>query len=146
MWARPEMEASHVKRVIAAVDGSEASIKAATTAEALARSMGATLDLVFVREAPPDPEVGWSQEPDGYKPYGEEVLKSVARRLVAPEAVSLLNLQGRAAEVVADVAEAKEVDLVVVGSRGRNQVAKALVGSVADRLVHICSKPVLVVR
>ena len=34
----------------------------------------------------------------------------------------------------------------VVGHRGRNAVARALLGSVADRLVQICPKPVLVVR
>jgi nucleotide-binding universal stress UspA family protein len=36
--------------------------------------------------------------------------------------------------------------MVVVGHRGRNAVARALLGSVADRLVQISPKPVLVVR
>jgi len=36
------------------------------------------------------------------------------------------------------------VDLVVVGSRGRAAVARVLLGSVTDRLVHISTKPVLV--
>jgi len=35
---------------------------------------------------------------------------------------------------------------VVVGSRGRGAVTRVLLGSVADRLVHICKIPVLVVH
>jgi len=54
--------------------------------------------------------------------------------------------KGAPAETLAALAAAGDVDLVVVGHRGRNAVARALMGSVADRLVQICSKPVLVVR
>jgi nucleotide-binding universal stress UspA family protein len=53
---------------------------------------------------------------------------------------------GAPAETLAELAKAGEVDLVVVGHRGRNALSRALMGSVADRLVQICSKPVLVVR
>ena len=37
-------------------------------------------------------------------------------------------------------------DLVVVGSKGRGAVSRVLIGSVTDRLVHICKRPILVVR
>jgi len=39
-----------------------------------------------------------------------------------------------------------DVDLVVVGHRGRGALARLLLGSVADRLVQICPKPVLIVH
>jgi nucleotide-binding universal stress UspA family protein len=35
---------------------------------------------------------------------------------------------------------------VVIGARGHNPLARVMLGSVADRLVHVCTKPVLVVR
>ncbi len=35
---------------------------------------------------------------------------------------------------------------VVVGAKGHNMASRVLLGSVADRLTHICSKPVTVVR
>ena len=40
----------------------------------------------------------------------------------------------------------KAFDLVVIGSRGRNSFARVFLGSIADRLVHICTRPVLVVE
>jgi nucleotide-binding universal stress UspA family protein len=35
---------------------------------------------------------------------------------------------------------------VVAGSRGQGAVARALLGSVSDRLAHICPKPILIVH
>ena len=56
-----------------------------------------------------------------------------------------LNL-GRFGVGRAQLAEDEGFDLVVVGCRGRNAVARMFLGAVADRLVHVCKKPVLVVR
>ena len=53
---------------------------------------------------------------------------------------------GTPAETLADLARAEEVTMAVVGHRGRNLAARLFVGSVADRLVQISPKPVLVVR
>ena len=38
------------------------------------------------------------------------------------------------------------LDQLLPGEDGRFNLARALVGSVADRLVHICRKPVMVIR
>ncbi len=53
---------------------------------------------------------------------------------------------GPVAETLAQLAAAENFDMVVVGSTGKGAVTRVLVGSVADRLVHTCLKPVLVVR
>jgi nucleotide-binding universal stress UspA family protein len=53
-------------------------------------------------------------------------------------------LSGPPAETLAEAAA--EVDLVVAGSRGQGAVARALLGSVSDRLVHLCPKPILIVH
>ena len=55
-------------------------------------------------------------------------------------------LYGAPAEAIAEEGAASDVGLVVMGSRGHGAVARMFLGSVSDRLVHISSKPVLVVH
>ena len=76
---------------------------------------------------------------------GKQVLSEVRDELRDP-ALKVAELQGSPAETISALAEEEGFDLVVVGSRGRNAVARLFLGSVADRLVHICKKPVLIVR
>ncbi len=42
--------------------------------------------------------------------------------------------------------EAREIDLVVIGSQGHSKLATMLLGSVTERVVQTCGCPVLVVR
>ncbi|MFL5419781.1 MAG: universal stress protein, partial [Myxococcales bacterium] len=46
----------------------------------------------------------------------------------------------------ADLAASDNFDLIVVGHRGRGGVTRVLLGSVADRLLQISPRPVLVAR
>lgn len=122
---------------------------AAKMALEIAKATGATLTVVY--SVPPvalPGEVPFTIVNDVAKAdaaRGRLVLDEVLKELGAANAEALL-LEGAPAESVAEVADAQGFDLVVVGSRGRNAVARLFVGSVADRLVHICKKPVLVVR
>ena len=73
------------------------------------------------------------------------MLAQAAKELGRP-AMSRVCLKGTAAEALSEFADTNAYDLVVVGSKGRGAVARMLVGSTTDRLVHISHKPVLVVR
>ena len=72
-------------------------------------------------------------------------LEQVARQLGTPT-ISRVTLQGSIGESLADFADQAHFDLIVVGSKGRGAVARVLIGSTTDRLVHISRRPVLVVR
>ncbi|WP_331232493.1 universal stress protein [Natronorarus salvus] len=52
---------------------------------------------------------------------------------------------GRPHRVIADYAEEKGIDLVVMGSHGRSGVRRALLGSVTERTLRSTHVPVLVV-
>ncbi len=52
---------------------------------------------------------------------------------------------GRAATVIAEVAEREKADLIVVGRRGRGGVSELLLGSASHELVLHSKLPVLVV-
>ena len=54
--------------------------------------------------------------------------------------------QGKAADVICDIADREKFDLVVVGSSGKGVMTRALLGSVSYKVVHQSKAPVLIVR
>lgn len=50
------------------------------------------------------------------------------------------------ARTIAEAAERAGADIICIASHGRSGLSRALVGSVADRLMRACSRPVLVLR
>ena len=140
-----------MKRILVAVDGSEASLKAARMAVDIALRFGARLTLAYVIPRlllPPDvygltlAEVEREQ-----RTHADKLVAEALARLGEPGVQAETSvLSGSPAETLAEAAAAPDVDLVVLGSRGRGAVARVLLGSVSDRLIHISPKPVLVVH
>ncbi len=141
-----------MKRILVGVDGSEASGKATRMAEEIAVRFGARLTLAHVVPRlvlPPDAYGLTLEEVElQHKAYADKLLADARAALgEAGVEIDTLVLYGQAAETLAQVAASSpEVGLVVVGSRGRGSVARLMVGSVSDRLVHISTKPVLIVH
>ena len=50
----------------------------------------------------------------------------------------------KTAEIIADVAEHRDADVIVMGQRGRSGVASALLGSVSRDVINSFHRPVLV--
>ncbi|MGH2523385.1 MAG: universal stress protein [Anaerolineales bacterium] len=67
-------------------------------------------------------------------------------RAVGIQKVRVEVLQGSPAESILAVADTRGCDCIVVGSRGRGQMAGLLLGSVSDRLAHHAKVPVLIVK
>lgn len=53
--------------------------------------------------------------------------------------------RGQVWATIIRVADERDADVIVVGSRGRSAVASALLGSVANGVVHHSSRPVVVI-
>jgi len=140
-----------MRRILVTADGSEASHRGVRYALDLAKQLGAKLTVAHVRVS-----AIYATDPMGLAlPEIDKASREAAERILAEELELVRGgevevrgelLDGSPAEAVAEAARAEDVDLVVVGSRGRGAVARMLLGSVADRLVHISPKPVLVVR
>ncbi len=137
-----------MKKILAAVDGSDASMHAVRKALEIADKMGAEVTLahvvphVFVPAEVPFDAGKLAEE--AFR-AGEHLLGQAAAEVGKP-GLARVCLRGGPGEALAEHAEAGHFDLVVVGSKGRGAVARMLVGSITDRLVHICKQPVLVVR
>ncbi len=55
-------------------------------------------------------------------------------------------LFGHAAREIVEDADEHGVDAIVMGSRGRSDITGLVLGSVAHKVLHLSSRPVLVVR
>ncbi len=140
-----------MKRILVAVDGSDASIKAARMAADIALRFGATLTLVHVVPKlllPPDVYgLTIAEVEKEHRAYADRLLEKAVAALDEPGIdVTTAVLYGSPAEAIAEESAASDIGLIVVGSRGHGAVARMFLGSVSDRLVHIGPKPVLVVR
>jgi nucleotide-binding universal stress UspA family protein len=140
-----------IQRVLAAVDGSDPSLKAVRMAAEIARRFGAKLTIVHVVPRlllPPDVYgLTIATVEKEHRTYAEGVLDGALKAVEGPGLeASTTVLLGPPAECIAEEAEAPDVGMVVVGSRGHGAVARMFLGSVSHRLVHISSKPVLVVH
>jgi nucleotide-binding universal stress UspA family protein len=78
---------------------------------------------------------------------GEEVANAAAAKLqeagIDP-AVELL--EGPAADAILNVANVRECDLIVMGSRGRRGLASLILGSVSHKVVAHARAPVLITK
>src|SRR5213595_2849779 len=131
-----------MKRILVGVDGSKESRDAAAYAADLAQALGSQLLVASIADLPvalASPELVQRAAE-----WQEEASKQSAA--ITKEIARFVARSGLTVETLVELARAGDVDLVVVGHRGRNAISRVLMGSVADRLVQICSKPVLVVR
>lgn len=141
-----------MKRILAAVDGSDAANRAAAFAARLARETDAALTLIHVYDAPTAVLLGLEAQSAEEVHKTKEILGKGsfdgARRAIGELPITLTTHAGighPAPEIVA-YAKANQVDLIVVGSQGRSNLESVLLGSVSDYVVRHASCPVTVVR
>lgn len=141
-----------VNTVVAGVDGSEGSRRAAEHAAAIARHWSAKLMLVTVVRTP---EGWWGI---GGAPPSPEALSAAlieGQQKILSEIEGHLDLDGLEHETLeelgdpvsrlVDVCEQNDADLLVIGRRGAGLAERIILGSVADRLCHLAPCPVLII-
>jgi len=135
------------ERIALAVDGSEPAQRALPVAADIASKYGSEVIAVHVVEQ----QLGLGG------PIAFETTEEATR--VADEAARFLKdagvsartearaaLAGGAAQEIMDVAASEDVGLIVMGSRGMSDWQGLLVGSVAHKVLHLSSVPVLIIR
>jgi nucleotide-binding universal stress UspA family protein len=139
-----------VKQILVGVDGSNQSKGALKYAEQIARATGSGIIVVSAASSSanqmPESLNLAASELQCARDQAEVFAKEAAAAVAPGVKVQIRVAEGSAAAAIAGLAFGNEVEMVVVGHRGRNAVARALLGSVADELVQISPKPVLVVR
>jgi nucleotide-binding universal stress UspA family protein len=120
-------------KILVAIDGSDASMDAADYATAISQRYNAELYALHVIHADVDlPHV-----------TSEFNLKANEKDMqIKTEIISSKDISGG----IVDFAEENNIDLIVIGTRGRSGFKRLLLGSVASRVVTYAHCPVLVVK
>jgi len=63
-----------------------------------------------------------------------------------PHGVVRDTIYGYAAREIVEDAKAHDIGVIVMGSRGRGDLAGLVLGSTAHKVIHLADRPVLVVR
>jgi nucleotide-binding universal stress UspA family protein len=135
-------------RIVVGVDGSPPSIRALRWAVRQAELTGAEVEAVTVWSYPSG--YGFAAVSDGAVDFEGDAGKVLVDALaevsdIAPDVVIEPSVvHGHAADVL--VREAKDADLLVVGSGGHGGFTGMLLGSVSQHCVQHAGCPVLVVR
>ncbi len=141
---------STVKRIVIGVDGSESGKHALEWTARLAKSVGAEVVAVYALDIPvalPDPyTMPLYLDDDVRRGIESDFVNKWCRPLKTAGVRYRAILQdGRPASVIMDVADKEKADLIVVGRRGRGEVAELLLGSVSHEIALHSKHPVLLV-
>lgn len=140
------------KRLFVAVDESQHALRAAKSAVKLASAIGGDVTLVYVSHPNLIPDI------PAYHQLLADMERDEAARVekVFADIKGQLGGSGQAnvstrrliggADAFIDHAEHSGADCLVVGSRGRNALARVLVGSFADRVLNVSTRHVLITR
>ncbi len=136
------------RNILVAVDGSEHSVRALKQAEQLARALDSRLILVHAfATADIAGHSDHSSLLAGRRAKGQEVLDAARATLEDAARVEQEVLSADPdAEAILAAAKTHRADLVVMGSRGLGTLKGLLLGSVSQKVSHLASCPVLLVR
>ena len=137
------------KKILLATDGSPHAEEALKYARDLALRDDA--QVIVVHAVPQVPaylgEPQWQELASRSVAEGEQVAGHAAENLrKAGVDVIIEILEGPPADAILRVADVRQPDLIVMGSRGHGEVASLLLGSVSHRVLAHTHVPVMIVR
>lgn len=137
------------KHILIAADGSDNSVRAANEAVKLARmSTDTFVEVLLVID--PDrirDEVLHSPNHEEIEFYRQERLQPVLDVLSGAELQpKLTTVKGEPGPTIVKYADANNVDLIVIGTRGLNALQEFVLGSVSHKVVKRAHCPVLIVK
>lgn len=143
------------RSIVVGTDGSETAEEAVRQAADLAKTVGATLEIVSAyepvpaqrlreerRDAPED--LQWAINPREDVDVALQAAAAPARE--AGVQVNVYPRQGDPADAILDVAEEREADLIVIGNKGMRGAKRFLLGSVPNKVSHHAPCSVLIIR
>jgi len=136
-------------KILVAVDHSDMSKRAVIAARDLAALSKGEVWVLHLRERETGAKTGAlliDETTDDANAAVAESVEVLTQAGVTAHGEVRNTIFGYAAREIIDDAAEHNVDVIVMGSRGRGDLAGLLLGSTAHKVIHLSDRPVLVVR
>jgi nucleotide-binding universal stress UspA family protein len=135
-----------IKKILIPMDGTASSERAARVGLALARGLGSNVTLTHVidQAAPFTTDLHQAEKKRVAEKLIERWMKQAQR--LGVQAISSVTAGHNVAEAISRMSEFGACDLIVMGTHGREGISRAIWGSIAERVAHETSVPVMFVR
>ncbi len=137
-------------RVLIPIDGSENSLRTVRFVIRKAPLYKEPLEIHLLNVQHPFPGTIQGVHEQAELHHHDEGIKALAAARKALDAVGLKYVYhisvGDAAEVIDHFVKDKNIEQVVMGTRGAGSIANMLLGSVATKVLHLADVPVLLVK
>jgi nucleotide-binding universal stress UspA family protein len=134
------------KSILVGYDGSEGARMAADLAANVASKFGASVVVMtsFKHQSRTiEPGMKATREIEEANEIADQMVKYLTDQGIAAEKDVI---EGPASDALLNVAKVRDVQLIVVGSRGLNPVRELLLGSTSEKVVRHAHVPVLIAR
>jgi nucleotide-binding universal stress UspA family protein len=152
------MNSGQFKNILVPIDGSDHSLKALDYALEFANRFSSNIHIIIaysltaetfnlIQRVIPRPMADSYQR--DVKERNEQILVEAVQhaQTVQPDLkITKSIVQGRPADKIVEIASTRNIDLIIMGSRGIGGIKGVLLGSVADRVADHAACPVMIVK
>jgi nucleotide-binding universal stress UspA family protein len=135
------------QNILVPTDFDEHAGRAFDAAVALAQKFGSRITLLHVYQIPPSiysSDLAWPTEQLATAAKTSLATAIEKAKAIYPNTESLLEV-GSPGETIISVANKNHADLIVMATHGRRGIARALLGSVTEKVVRLSHVPVLTI-
>jgi len=136
-------------KLLVAVDHSAVTERVLAAARDLASLSGGEVWVLHLREReimPPRGGTYVTETSDEAQASVDAAVAELTQAGIKAHGVVKETLYGHAAREIVDDAKAHDAGVIIMGSRGRGDLAGLVLGSTAHKVIHLADRPVLVVR
>jgi nucleotide-binding universal stress UspA family protein len=136
------------EKLLVAVDHSKATEHVLSAARGLASLSHGEVWLLHLREREVVPRAGLidTETSDEARAEVEAAVEEFTKAGIKAHGVVRNTIYGYAAREIVEDAKNLDVSVIIMGSRGRGDLAGLVLGSTAHKVIHLADRPVLVVR
>ena len=136
------------EKLLVAVDHSKATEHVVNAARDLASLSHGEVWVLHLREREVMPRAGFieTESSDEAKSEVEAVVEELTKAGIKTHGVVRHTIYGYAAREIVEEAKSIDASVIIMGSRGRSDLAGLVLGSTAHKVIHLADRPVLVVR